>query len=128
MKTAFGCLGLLIVICGCGGSVAEPPKISDPEEVAIKEMIMSINGATKEEWKDLFVGDPPKQKEFLEQYYISFPQLEPRVEVNGDTATVKVEVSQVVEEGGFTQDQIEEIDWTLKKVDGKWKVESGPVN
>ena len=121
MKTAFGCLVLLIVICGCGGGVSAPPEVTDPEALAIQEVIDSINGAEKDQWKDLFAGTPPKQKEFQEKYQVLFCATAPKVTVNGDSAEVAVDVSQVAADG-FNQTDTRT--WTMKRVDGKWKVET----
>jgi hypothetical protein len=123
VKTAFGSLVLLSVVCGCGSSVPVPAEApTDPEALAIREVIYSVNSA--EDFRDIFAGTPPKQKEFQSKYLINFPQIDPMVKVTGDTAEVNVEVSQEVEGYDETKTQL----WTMKKVEGKWKIDSAPVN
>lgn len=122
MKTAFGSLVLLSVVCGCGAKTPVPVEVTDPEALAIREVIYSVNSA--EDFRDIFVGTPPKQKEFQSKYLINFPQVDPMVNVTGDTAEVNVEVSQEVEGYDETKVQL----WTMKKVEGKWKIDSAPVN
>jgi len=123
VKTAIGFVVLSVVCCGCGcGSGATlPPEITDPESIAIRAVIDSINGASKDEFKEIFVGEAPKQKEFQDKYVIVFSEEEQDVVVNGDSAQVTVDVSQEDAEG---QDESSKNRWTLKKVDGKWKVET----
>ena len=90
-------LWLFLLGCGGGGDLA-PTEIDDPDVIAISELIENINQiagdskAKKEDFQALFAGDVPKRKEIYEDNSISFPQVDPVVNVSGDTATAEVEV------------------------------------
>ena len=126
MKTVWGSVCLLIVFCGCGGSIQAPAEITDPEQIAIRDLIDQVSaGITKEEFKALFAGEAPKnQMDYQTKYYCKFPQLDPEVTINGDTATVKVEVST---EGADGFQETTDKTWTVTKSDGQWKIQDYPV-
>lgn len=126
MKTVWGSFCLLVFFCGCGGSVQAPAEITDPEQIAIRDLIDQVSaGISKDEFKALFAGEAPKkQSEYEDKYYVKFPQLEPDVQVSGDSATVKVEVST---EGDDGFPEMKELTWTVVKSGGKWKIQDHPV-
>ena len=126
MKTVWGSLCLLVIFGGCGNSIQAPAEVTDPEHVAIRDLVNQVSaGISKEEFKALFAGEAPKKQSYFEDdYYVKFPQFDPEVSVTGDTATVKVEVATESSDG--FQDMVN-VNWTVTKVDGQWKIQDHPV-
>jgi len=117
-----------ILITGCGSDIP-----GSDEATQVAAVVTSVNDAAGSEtmFKEIFVGGTAP--EGREQYFSAIIEINGTPDINGEEATVKVNISQGASEeegrGAMENEKITSgaVTWTLQKQGETWKIKDAPL-
>lgn len=117
-------LGLVIclMMIGCGGEEpgGQPERTEEIEVASIVSSVSDLAGDPEGSAKVFAEGAVREKAELYSEFM--FLGIAETVKIDGDTATVSVEVT-----GGLNEDVLGTVEWTAVKEDGKWKLKSAMI-
>ncbi len=111
---------ICVMMIGCGKEPGGEPQRT--EEIEVASIVSSASGAGDPEgFEKVFAEGAVHEEAELYGEFMFLGDAD-TVEIDGDTATVSVEVT-----GGLNEDVLGTVEWTAVKEDGEWKLNSAPI-